>query len=159
MYIHKNVPEYNLAMGECKMQLKQYKDAVAYFGIVVHQKPKNKAGWEALIGCLIEANYFEEAIEQCKAAIKATDNKAIFIFYYSAILFYVGKNKCKKFESDSACIAYYKSWQDKRYSKWKKKYPKEDYYHFLKYVKYATGDKYTAELKPKVAWVQKNLKL
>jgi len=93
MYIHKNVPEYNLAMGECKMQLKQYKDAVAYFGIVVHQKPKNKAGWEALIGCLIQANYFDEAIEQCKAAIKATDNKAIFIFYYSAILFFVGKNK------------------------------------------------------------------
>ncbi|MBX2931284.1 MAG: tetratricopeptide repeat protein [Chitinophagaceae bacterium] len=93
MQIHKNVPEYNLALGECKMKLMQYKDAVLYFGMVVHLKPKNKAGWEALIRCLIQAKYFEEAAEQCAAAIKATDGKAVFIFYYSAILFYIGKNK------------------------------------------------------------------
>jgi hypothetical protein len=68
-------------------------------------------------------------------------------------------NKCKKFSSQAECIAYYKTWQDKRYDKWRKKYPKEDYYHFLKYVRYATGDKYTAEVKPKTAWVKKNLKL
>lgn len=65
----------------------------------------------------------------------------------------------QKFESEEECIKYYKDWQEKRYAKWRKKYPKGDYYHFLKYVKYATGDKYTAELKPKVAWVKKNLDL
>lgn len=64
-----------------------------------------------------------------------------------------------RFESDSACIAYYKKWQDKRYDKWRKKHPKQDYFHFLKTVGYATGDKYNAELKPKVAWVRRNLKL
>ena len=73
--------------------------------------------------------------------------------------FYVNGNHCKKFQSENNCIAYYKAWQDKRYYKWRAKYPKADYYHFLKYVKYATGDKYNNELRPKVAWVKKNLKL
>jgi len=79
--------------------------------------------------------------------------------YHNLFGFYVNGNKCKKFESEEACIIYYKKWQDKRYSKWRAKHPKADYYHFLKYVKYATGDKYTNELKPKVAWVKKNLDL
>ncbi len=73
--------------------------------------------------------------------------------------FYIKGNKCKKFKSDEDCIAYYKSWQDKRYPKWRKKFPDADYYHFLKYVKYATGDKYNKEIKPKVAWVRKQLQL
>ena len=79
--------------------------------------------------------------------------------YNNLFGFYVKGNKCKKFDSEDECIEYYKKWQDKRYEKWREKYPKEDYYHFLKYSKYATGDKYTGELKPKVAWVRKNLKL
>lgn len=79
--------------------------------------------------------------------------------YNNLFGFYVKGNKCKKFESRDECIEYYKKWQDKRYEKWRKKYPKEDYYHFLKHVKYATGDKYTNELKPKVAWVKKNISL
>jgi hypothetical protein len=79
--------------------------------------------------------------------------------YHNLFGFYVKGNKCKKFDSREECIEYYKKWQDKRYEKWRKKYPKEDYYHFLKYVKYATGDKYTGELKPKVAWVKRNLNL
>lgn len=77
--------------------------------------------------------------------------------YNNLFGFYVKNNQCKKFKSREDCIEYYKDWQKKRYEKWRKKYPKEDYYHFLKYVKYATGDKYTRELKPKVAWVKKHL--
>lgn len=64
-----------------------------------------------------------------------------------------------KFDSDEECIEYYKKWQDKRYPKWRKKYPKGTYYDFLKHVKYATGDKYNNELRPKVAWVKKHLVL
>lgn len=64
-----------------------------------------------------------------------------------------------KFDSDQECIEYYKKWQDKRYDKWRKKNPNGTYYDFLKAVKYATGDKYNNELKPKVAWVKKHLKL
>jgi hypothetical protein len=79
--------------------------------------------------------------------------------YNNLFGFYVKGNKCKKFSSEDECIQYYKTWQDKRYDKWRKKNPKADYCHFLKSVGYATGDKYTKELKPKVAWVQKHLKL
>ena len=93
MRIHRSIPEYNLAMGECKMNLNQYKDAVQYFSTVVRHKTKNVAGWEALIRCLIKAEVFDEAIEQCVAAMKATDGKPVFLFYYSTILFALGKTK------------------------------------------------------------------
>ncbi len=93
MRIHRTIPEYNLAMGECKMNLNQFKDAIQYFGTVVRHKTKNVAGWEALIRCLIKAEFYEEAIEQCNAAMKATDGKPVFLFYCSAVLFIKGKSK------------------------------------------------------------------
>jgi len=93
MRMQRTVPEYNLAMGECKMNLEQYKDAILYFGNVVRSKPRSASGWEALIRCLLKATYFEEAAEQCTAAMKATDVKPIFLFYYSASLFLSGKSK------------------------------------------------------------------
>ena len=93
MRMQRTVPEYNLAMGECKMNLEQYKDAILYFGNVVRSKPRSASGWEALIRCLLKATYFDEAAEQCTAAMKATDVKPIFLFYYSASLFLSGKSK------------------------------------------------------------------
>jgi tetratricopeptide (TPR) repeat protein len=93
MRIHRNIPEYNIAMGECKMNLGLYKDAVHFFGNVVRNKPRNVSGWEALIRCLFVAEYYEEAMEQSIAAIKNTDEKPIFIYYYSASLFLMGKIK------------------------------------------------------------------
>ena len=56
------LPEYNLAMGQCAMQIERYKDAVHYFRLVVRSRPKNVRGWEALIKCLYEAEHYEEAI-------------------------------------------------------------------------------------------------
>lgn len=93
MRIHRTVPEYNLAMGECRMHLKQFKEAIQYFGAVVRNKPKNVAGWEALIRCLIKAELYDEAIEQCTAAMRATDGKPVFLFHHSTILFALGKTK------------------------------------------------------------------
>ncbi len=93
MRIHRNVPDYNLAMGECMLHLNKIKDAIQYFSNVVRSKPKNQAGWEALIRCLMEADFMEEAAEQCLTAMNLTVNKPIFIFYYSAILFFMGKFK------------------------------------------------------------------
>jgi tetratricopeptide (TPR) repeat protein len=93
MRMHRAITEYNLAMGECKLNLGQYKEAVHYFGIVVKHKPKNVSGWEALINCLLTADYFDEALVQSKNAGIATDNKPIFLFYQSAILFIIGKSK------------------------------------------------------------------
>lgn len=46
------------------------------------------------------------------------------------------------FESWKQCIEYYKSWQQARYAN-----PAEDYYLFLKRVKYATGENYNRYLK------------
>jgi len=93
MRIHRSLPEYNLAMGECKMQLKLFKEAIQFFGNVVRSRPKSVAGWEALIRCLFKAEFFEEAKEQCTAAIKITDGKSVFLFYQVACLFALKKVK------------------------------------------------------------------
>ncbi|MFP5039585.1 tetratricopeptide repeat protein [Parasediminibacterium sp. JCM 36343] len=93
MHIHRNIPEYSLAMGECMLRLKKIKEALQYFGNVVRTRPKKTAGWEALIRCLLEAGYFEEACDQCLLAMEKTVNKPVFTFYYSAALFLAGKQK------------------------------------------------------------------
>lgn len=93
LQIHKMQPEYNLAMGECKMQLDEYREAIQYFSIVVRQRPKNISSWEALIRCLYSGGYYEEALEQVIAAIKHTDNKPLFIYYLSAVYLAIGKTK------------------------------------------------------------------
>lgn len=93
MRIHRSVTEYNLAMGECKMHLGQFKDAIQYFGTVVRHKPRNVAGWEALIRCLIKAEVYDEAIEQSLAAMRSTDGKPVFLFYQSTALLALGKTK------------------------------------------------------------------
>jgi tetratricopeptide (TPR) repeat protein len=93
MQIHRLQPEYNLAMGECKMQLGEYKEAIQYFSNVVRQRPRNISSWEALIRCLYHGEFYEEALEQVNAAIKITDTRPIFIFYLSAIYFALGKSK------------------------------------------------------------------
>ena len=86
-------PEYNLAMGECKMQLGNYKEAIQYFSNVVRQRPRNVSGWEALIRCLYYGEFYDEAIEQIQAALKMTDNKPVFVFYLSAVYFAMNKTK------------------------------------------------------------------
>lgn len=95
---------------------------------------------------------------QCMQETGNLKCKKCCLRYNNLFGFYIKGNKCKKFSSEAECIAYYKTWQDKRYPKWRAKHPKGTYYDFLKSVGYATGDKYTRELKPKVAWVQKNLR-
>src|SRR5215217_2946512 len=47
--IHRLQYEYNLLMGECKLQIEAFKEAVQYFSTAVRVRPKNIAGWEALI--------------------------------------------------------------------------------------------------------------
>lgn len=93
MRVHRNNPEYNLAMGECKMQQSLYKEAIQYFGNVVQSRPKNSAGWEALIRCLFKAENFEDAMEQSLEAIKMTEGKPIFVYYYCGCLFALKKTR------------------------------------------------------------------
>ncbi len=85
--------EFNLLMGECKMQMGLFKDAVQFFSDVVRVKPRNTTGWESLIRCLYKAGYYEEGLEQSIAAIKITNKKPLFIFYRAAVLFAIGKSK------------------------------------------------------------------
>jgi tetratricopeptide (TPR) repeat protein len=91
--INRNSPEYNLALGQCAMQLKDYKDAVHYFSLVVRSRPKNVRGWESLIKCLLESKHYDEAIQQCIAALKNTEGKSLFYFLYSTVLFAANKTK------------------------------------------------------------------
>src|SRR3954462_4857256 len=93
MRIQRNVPKYNLAMGECKMNLDHYKEAIQYFSIVVKQRPRNVNGWESLIRCLYQKDLFDEACTQCLAALQSTESKPVFLFYYAAALFGAGKWK------------------------------------------------------------------
>jgi hypothetical protein len=120
-------------------------------------KPKMQAMYDAIKAAGIEHPDFVMA--QCMQETGNLSCKKCCLRYHNLFGFYIKGNKCKKFDSDEACIAYYKKWQDKLYPRWLAKHPKGTYYEFLKHAGYATGDKYTKELKPKVAWVQKHLKL
>lgn len=91
--IQKQQTEYNLLMGECKLQLGLVKEAVQYFSIVVRIKPKNTAGWEALIRALYHGEYFSEARQQSLAALENTTYKPVFYYYLSACLFSLAKPK------------------------------------------------------------------
>jgi len=126
-----------------------------------YSQQSNKPKLQAMYDAIKEAGirHPEFVMAQCIQETGWLNCKKCCLRYNNLFGFYIKGNKCKKFESEEDCIEYYKEWQDKRYSKWRKKNPKADYYHFLKSVGYATGDKYTTELKPKVAWVKKNLKL
>jgi tetratricopeptide (TPR) repeat protein len=93
MKIQRSQPEYNLLMGECKLKLEMFKDAVQYFSNVVRIRPRGVAGWEALIRCLYKATWLDEAMDQVEAALKITGEKPLFIFYKSAILLASGNVK------------------------------------------------------------------
>ena len=89
--IHKHINEYSILLGECFMHLGQYKEAAVYFGTVVKNKPKQIAGWESLIKCLVANEQLELALEQTELAYISTAGKVIFIFYRSAILYRMQK--------------------------------------------------------------------
>jgi tetratricopeptide (TPR) repeat protein len=93
MKIHRQQPEYNLLMGECKLEMGLIKDAVQAFLNVVRIRPRNVSGWEALIRCLYKGSFHDEALEQVEAALQVTSGKPLFIFYKSAILMAMGKSK------------------------------------------------------------------
>ena len=120
-------------------------------------KPKMQAMYDAIKAAGIQHPDF--VMGQCMQETGNLSCKSCCLRYHNLFGFYIKGNKCKKFSSDEECIAYYKKWQDKLYPKWQEKHPKGSYYDFLKHAGYATGDKYTKEIKPKVEWVQKHLQL
>ncbi|MBX2923362.1 MAG: tetratricopeptide repeat protein [Chitinophagaceae bacterium] len=93
MRIHRMQPEYNLAMGECLLELGNVKEAIVHFSNVVKVRPRSMSGWEALIRCLYKEEYFEEALEQIAVATETAGDKPLLVFYKSAVLFAMGKSK------------------------------------------------------------------
>jgi tetratricopeptide (TPR) repeat protein len=89
--IHKHINEYYILLGECFMHLAQYKEAAIYFGTVVKNKPKQIAGWESLIKCLVANKQMALALAQTELAYISTGGKVVFIFYRSAILYRMKK--------------------------------------------------------------------
>lgn len=91
--IKRNMPEYELLMGECKMQIGLTKDAMQCFLNVVRLKPRLVLGWESLIHCLYQAEYYDQAMEQLEIALRMTEQKPVFNYYKTAILFALKKNQ------------------------------------------------------------------
>ena len=103
--MHRPQPEYNVLMGECKMQVGLFKEAVHYFSEAVRLRPRNIAGWEALIRCLYRGEFFDTALEQSESALQVTNGKPIFLFYKAAILFAVGKSKEAVLQLEKAMVS------------------------------------------------------
>ncbi len=93
MSINRSQPDYQLALAQCYLHLDKIKDAVIHFTHFIKARPRNVKGWKELIRCLYDAEYFEEALEQVANAQKNTNEKPVFEFYKSAILFALGKSK------------------------------------------------------------------
>jgi len=86
-------PEYNLLMGECKLELGEHREAAQYFAHVVSVRQRGAAGWEALIRCLFKGTFYKEALDQVNQALVMTNKKPLFQFYKSAVLLALGKSK------------------------------------------------------------------
>ena len=93
MRIYKMQPEYNLAMGQCYMEMGSIETAVQYFGNVVRNRPKNINGWLELLKCLYKANCFDEGAEYVNHALALTNQKPVFYIYKCAFLLALGKSK------------------------------------------------------------------
>ncbi len=91
--MQKQQPEYNLLMGECRMELGQVREAIQYFSVVVKSRPRGVAGWEALVRGLHKSGFEEQALEQVQAALEATGHKPLFLYYKAGILLSLGKTK------------------------------------------------------------------
>jgi tetratricopeptide (TPR) repeat protein len=93
MSINKSHPEFHFSLALCFIKMERIKEAVIHFSQFIKARPKNVKGWKELIRCLYDAEYYEEAFEQILNAQKITENKPLFIFYKSAVLFELGKSK------------------------------------------------------------------
>ena len=91
--INRNQPDYQLALAQCFLELDHIKDAVIHFTQFIKARPRNSKGWKELINCLYEAGYYEEALEQAENAYENTNQKSLFTYYKSVILFSLGKSK------------------------------------------------------------------
>jgi tetratricopeptide (TPR) repeat protein len=106
MKIHRSHPDFNLLMGDCYFQLNQLREAVQYYATVVKQKPRNLRGQEALISCLLQGGFYDEAHSQSLQAFELTKNNALFLYTASAALFGAGQTKEALLQLEQALSVY-----------------------------------------------------
>ncbi len=87
-----NNPDYQFALAQCHQCLGNVKDAVTYYVLFIAARSKSIKGWKAMITCLFDAGYMDEALAEADAALMAT-GKPIFLYFRAAILLELGKNK------------------------------------------------------------------
>ncbi|MCU0374991.1 MAG: tetratricopeptide repeat protein [Chitinophagaceae bacterium] len=105
MRLHKLQPEFNLLMGECKMEQGKLKEAIPCFLNVIKARPKNVSGHEALIRCLAKAGEMDEALDRCILAEEALGQNPLFTYYRSGVLFMQGRVKEAVVQLERALIA------------------------------------------------------
>ena len=70
---------------------------------------------------------------------------------------FMGSNgKYMKFSTFEECVKYYANWQKIRYGAYKKRFPKGDYYGFLKWSHYAACEDYNSKVRMMYNWIQAN---
>lgn len=74
-------PDYNLAIGDCYIQLGRFKEAVEHFLIAISVRPKSVKTWEALLFCLYKGGFYEEVLDQVALALLKTGNKPVMLIY------------------------------------------------------------------------------
>ncbi|GAB3027034.1 hypothetical protein GCM10027051_34860 [Niabella terrae] len=91
--IKRNRAEYHLLMGECKMQLGSYKEALQCFLTVVKLKPKSVTGWEALLKCFYDEHFYDDVLEFADKAQALIGNKPVLLYFKAMACFGLGKKK------------------------------------------------------------------
>ncbi|HSC53484.1 MAG TPA: tetratricopeptide repeat protein [Phnomibacter sp.] len=101
-----NQPEFHLLKGDCFMQIDRLREAAQSYAAVVKAKPRNLRGQEALIGCLLQGEFYEEAYAQSLEALELTRQNPLFLYTMSAALFGLGKIKEALHQLETALSAH-----------------------------------------------------
>ncbi len=101
----RNKPEYNLLMGECKMELGFVKEGIQYLLHVVRLRPKSVIGWEALVKNLYEAEEYEQMLEQIALSETVIGEKPVMKYYKTAAYFASGMTKQALLQLEDALLA------------------------------------------------------
>ncbi len=115
---------------------------ISFFFLVsnISIKAQKTVFLDSVINYMCEKNIMHSDVVIKQAILETGWFKAPFLMSRNN-LFGFRKINYLKFETWKACVDYYKVWQDKHYTN-----SKEDYYHFLVRIKYAT-DQYPYHLK------------
>ncbi len=85
--------DYNLALGQCYVEIGRFEEAITCLGIVVRTRPKFVTGWQELLTCLYKGGYYEDGLEYADFALEQTDGKSIFVYFKSLFLYALGQGK------------------------------------------------------------------